>query len=253
LRIYHKDEWDEGTPLKLEDLHRCKNLQEFYSSEFVVDFKFADKLKNLRVVDLYTNNSDNKRGLVKFIFHEERKIKNLNYLKSCLVLNLEDSFVDDFTNIQDNVLTLSVKNSNFEDLEALSKLNNLQYLDISQNQIKSLDGIHNFKDLRVLNCCKIEFVGSEKSKLVFFSLLNELKNLELLVLDSKLHEEYKACINILPPEKLVIVHKSYSTNVNLTTFEIINHFKIAEQLNKKVTLSEIDFEPIKGIFIKKSK
>jgi hypothetical protein len=72
-------------------------------------------------------------------------------------------------------------------------------------------------------------------------------------MDSKLYEEYKVCVNILPPEKLVIVYKSYSTNVNLKTFEILKHFKIAEQLNKKVTLSEIDIEPIKEIFIKKSK
>lgn len=253
LRVYHKNGWDEGTPLKLEDLHRCKNLQEFYTSEFNVDFKFAEKLQNLRVVDLGTNSADNKRGIVKFKNYEKRSISNLNYLKSCLVLNLQDSFVDNFSNIQENVLALSVKNSNFKDLESISKLKNLQYLDISDNQINSLEGVQHFKDLKVLNCCNIEFLGNEKSKLLFFTQLHWFCSLEILVMDSQLYEEYlQKSLNILPPENLVIIYNSYFPSVKMTSFDIINLFRIPDQINKKTNLHEINYDLIKKIFVKES-
>lgn len=250
LRYYAKNGWDEGPPLEISDLHRCKNLQEFYTCEDEVNFEFAKELKNLRVVDLNANDADNKRGIRKNV---KRLVSNIEYLKYCLVLNLEDSFVDDFSVIPENILALSVKNSNFQDLNTLSKLKNLQYLDISDNKITSLDNIEKFKDLKVLNCCKIEFCGTDKSKQEFFNKLFWFNNLEVLVMDSVFYADYKKSLNTLPIEKIVVAEKCYFPSVKLPTFDIIKYLKIPEQLNEKITISDIDFTPIKNLFIKETR
>lgn len=247
LRIYYKDGWDEGTPLELIDLHRCKNLQEFYTEEDDINFEFAKDLKNLRVVDLYTNDADNKRGIRKGV---KRNVTNLKYLNYCLVLNLQDSYVDDFSAIPDKILTLNVKNSNFQDLSTIINLKNLQYLDISDNEINSLKGVQFFKDLKVLNCCNIDYCGTESSKIDFFSQLNSLINLELLVMDSKLFDDYQKVKGMLPIEKIVVKSKGYMPSVKMSTYSIVYHFKIPEQLNNYVSITDIEFEPIKELFTK---
>jgi hypothetical protein len=229
-------------------------LQEFHSCEIEIDFSFALGCKNLRVVNLACNGSYNNRGLVQVLTRHgfrktiKRQVINLDLLEACLVLSLCDSYVDKFENINENVLALNLKNSNFDNLETISKLINLQYLDISDTKLNSLKGIEKFKQLRVLNCCNMEFDGTQKMKKDFFTHIYWFNSLELIVMDSKLFEEYKLMLNILPSEKIVVLSDCNFSSVNLSTYDIIKHFKISEQILGKVNLAELDFEPIKKIF-----
>ncbi len=256
LRYYAKNGWDEGPPLSIFDLSRCKNLQEFYSVENEIDFEFAKGIKNMRVVDLGSKDSENINGIFNGIdkygsrVKLKRKVHSLEFLESCLVLNLQDCYIENFDSINENVLTLNLKNSNFQDLSTLKKLKKLQFLDISDTSVSSLNGIESFKDLKVLNCSNIEFSGTEKSKYEFLNQLYWYSNLELLIMDAKLYDEYKKAVNILSNEKILVVDTPYKWNVTLSTFDVIKFFKIQEQIKNRDLLSEIDFGSIRDIIVK---
>jgi hypothetical protein len=276
IRVYSKDSWEIGTPIHEEDLKRCVNLQEFYSNEYEINFNFAKNLKNLRVVDLWVNDSNNEHGNYKRASYKYksgiviREVINIDKLKSCVVLHLMDSHVRKFNKIPENIWALSLRNSNFENLQHLTHLNNIEYLDISYTNIKSTDGLSQLKTLRILNLCCLKLNGVNETIKIYQEILN-LEKLEILIIDT---ENLNAIlgnnsINLNLKNKITELPNEYNIG-HISSFEIVEMLKITERIkiqNNDATFDflnrpwgekrgdksykiKIDYENIKKILIK---
>lgn len=239
IRVYSKDGWDLGTPIQEEDLKRCVNLQEFYSNELEINFDFAKNLKNLRVVDLYVNDANNEYGNYKGASYKYktgtviREILNIEKLKSCVVLHLVDSHVKEFNKIPDNIWSLSLRNSNFDNLDYLIHLKKIEYLDISYTVIASTNGLCHLENLKILNLCCIKLNGENEKTKIYQEILN-LENLNIIIIDTEnLNAIFgQNIINTKLKNKIIEVPNSYNIGY-ISTFEIVEMLKIDERIKIK--------------------
>ncbi|MEY4962848.1 MAG: hypothetical protein RLZZ323_167 [Bacteroidota bacterium] len=247
IRVYFKDGWDAGTPILEEDLRRCVNLQEFYSNELEINFDFAENLKNLRVVNLYVNDTNNKYGDYKGARYKYktgtviREVVNVEKLKSCVVLHLVDSHVKEFNKIPDNIWSLSLRNSNFENLNDLTHLKNLEYLDISYTFITSTNGLSQLENLRILNLCCIKLNGENEKTKIYQEILN-LENLYIVIIDTENLNAFfgKNIINSKLKNKIIEVPNKYNIG-DISTFELVEMLKIKERITIQNDLASFDF------------
>jgi hypothetical protein len=241
IRIYFKDGTNTGIHLNQEDLYRCVNLQEFHSNEFEINFDFAENLKNLRIVDLFVNNSTMTYGKYNKSETNKRKVLNIEKLKACKVLHLEDSYINDFSKIPNNVYTLSLRNSNFENPQNLTHLNKLEYLDISFTNLTSIDGLSELQSIRILNlyCIKI---NETKDLVTIYHEILKLNNLEILIIDKdnlNLILESNP-INIEIKNKILELEDGYIRG-HLTSIDICEILKIAQRVKIEFNDSKYDF------------
>lgn len=245
IRVYFKDGLGSDTPILQEDLNRCSNLQEFYSNEVEINFKFAEELKKLFVVDLFTNDANNKYGAYsKYTF---REVNNIDNLKSCLILHLVDSHVNEFNKIPDTIWSLSLRNSNFNDMEKLYHLTNIEYLDISYTNLISTNGLSKLYNLKILNICCIK-LDDEKDKINICMEILNLENLEILIIDT---ENYKRIFtnNIsheIIENKIIEVPNGHSIG-SISSHEIIKIINIEDRIINKDNRARTDFENVKKI------
>ena len=237
IRIYFKDSTNTGIRLNQEDLYRCVNLQEFHSNEWKINFDFAENLKNLRIVDLNDNDSQNNYGKKGSI----REVLNIDKLKACKVLHLEDSYINDFSIIPNNVYTLSLRNSNFENLQNLTHLNNLEYLDISYTQLTSIDGLSKLQSIRILNLYSTKIKETKDLVTIYHEIL-KLNNLEILIIDKNNLNLILASnpINIEIKNKILELEDSYKSG-HITSIDICEILKIAQRVKIEFNNSNFDF------------
>ena len=182
IRVHRQDRYNTPT-VPFNILNRCLNLQEFYSNEPTIDFKFAEKLVNLVVVCVFQNDSNAQFG----VNQNKRNISNIQSLNSCLLLNLEDSYLEDFSKIPPNVLFLNLSNSNFKNIDSITHLKKLEYLDIHRTLSKDLEGISKLESLKILNLSQDTHhskydEGPNSTDISFFKELIKLENLSLLII-----------------------------------------------------------------------
>jgi hypothetical protein len=182
IRVHRQDRYNTPT-VPFNILNRCLNLQEFYSNEPTIDFKFAEKLVNLVVVCVFQNDSNAQFG----VNQNKRNISNIQSLISCLLLNLEDSYLEDFSKIPPNVLFLNLSNSNFKNIDSITHLKKLEYLDIHRTLSKDLEGISKLESLKILNLSQDTHhskydEGPNSTDISFFKELIKLENLSLLII-----------------------------------------------------------------------
>lgn len=247
IRVYYKNGWDTGTPIRQEDLKRCVNLQIFYSNELEVNFDFAENLKNLRVVDLYANDANNEFGNYKGARYKYktgtvvRAVVNVEKLKSCVVLHLVDSHVKEFNKIPDNILTLSLRNSNFKNLSDILHLKKLEYLDLSFTFIKSTYGLSQLENLKILNICCIKLNEENETKQIYQEIL-KLENLYIIIIDtenlSKIFDQN--IINLNLKRKIIELPNKYNVG-NISTYELVEILNITERINIQNELVTNDF------------
>jgi hypothetical protein len=230
IRVYFKDGWSAGTPIYMEDLTRCVNLQEFYSNELEINFEFAENLKNLRKVDLYVNDANNKNGLYRETI--KRDVINIDKLTSCQVLYLIDSHVKDFSKIPVNILLLSLRNSNFENIQDLSHIKNIEYLDISYTDIKSIVGLYQLKNLKILNLCCTKFNSLDEIIKITRELIS-LDSLELIIIDTENTNAILATnlIDTNFKNKIIEVPNNYNIGF-IDSWQIADIFKLNERIKK---------------------
>lgn len=247
IRVYFKDGWDAGTPIREEDLKRCVNLQEFYSNELEINFDFAENLKNLRVVNLYVNDANNEYGIYKGARHKYktgtviREVVNVEKLKSCVVLHLVDSHVKEFNKIPDNIWSLSLRNSNFENLNDLTHLKKLEYLDVSYTLITSTNGLSQLDNLRILNLCCVKLNGENETTKIYQEILN-LENLNIVIIDTENLNAFfgQNIINSKLKNKIIEVPNKYNIG-DISTFELVEMLKITERINIQNDVATFDF------------
>ena len=247
IRVYKKDGWDVGTPIHEKDLKRCINLQEFYSNELEINFDFAENLKNLRVVDLDVGDTNNEYGNYKGASYKYktgiviREVINIDKLKSCVVLHLVDSHVKEFNKIPDNILSLSIRNSNFENLNDLTHLKNLEYLDVSYTVITSTNGLSQLENLRILNLCCIKLNGENETTKIYQEILN-LENLYILIIDiENLNAIFgQNIINSKLKNKIIQVPNKYNIGY-ISTLELVEMLKITERINIQNDAATFDY------------
>ncbi|MDB4108028.1 hypothetical protein N9672_01830 [Flavobacteriaceae bacterium] len=182
IRVHRQDRYNTPT-VPFNILDRCLNLQEFYSNEPTIDFKFAEKLVNLVVVCVFQNDSNAQFG----VNQDKRIISNIQSLNSCLLLNLEDSYLEDFSKIPPNVLFLNLSNSNFKNINSITHLKKLEYLDIHRTLSKDLEGISKLESLKILNLSQETHHSkydeeTNSTDISFFKELIKLENLSLLII-----------------------------------------------------------------------
>jgi hypothetical protein len=247
IRVYQKNGRDPGTPILLNDLKRCVNLQEFYSNELEINFDFAHNLKNLRIVNLYVNDANNENGNYKGAIYKYktgtviREVINVEKLKSCVVLHLVDSHVKEFNKIPDNIWSLSLRNSNFENLNDLTHLKNLEYLDVSYTDITSTNGLAQLDNLRILNLCCIKLKGENETEKIYQEILN-LEKLYIVIIDS---ENLNAIfsqknMNSNLKNKIIEVPNKYNIG-DISTFELVEMLRIKERINIQNNMAAFDF------------
>ena len=247
IRVYKKDGWDVGTPIHEKDLKRCINLQEFYSNELEINFDFAENLKNLRVVDLDVGDTNNEYGNYKGASYKYktgiviREVINIDKLKSCVVLHLVDSHVKEFNKIPDNILSLSIRNSNFENLNDLTHLKKLEYLDVSYTVITSTNGLSQLENLRILNLCCIKLNGENETTKIYQEILN-LENLYILIIDAEnLNAIFgQNIINSKLKNKIIQVPNKYDIGY-ISTLELVEMLKITERINIQNDAATFDY------------
>jgi hypothetical protein len=247
IRVYFKDGWDAGTPIHEEDLKRCVNLQEFYSNELEINFAFAENLENLRIVDIFVNDANNQYGCYKRAIYKYksgtviREVLNIDKLKSCKVLHLEDSYIEDFSKIPTSILALSLRNSNFENIQNLSHLTNIEYLDISYTNLKITDDLSKLQSLRILNlyCTKI---FETKDFVEIYHEILKLNNLKILIIDTDNLNLILASnpINLEIKNKILELTNSYKRG-HITSIDICEILKIAHRVKIEFNDSKYDF------------
>jgi hypothetical protein len=247
IRIYVKDNWHACTPIQEEDLKRCVNLQEFYSNEVEINFEFAENLRNLRIVDLDVNDLNNEYGSYKgarYLYKTGtviREVINIDKLKACKVLHLEDSYINDFSKIPDNIFTLSLRNSNFENIQTLAHLKKLEYLDISYTNLKFTDDLSKLQSIRILNLYFTK-INETVDLVKFYHEILSLTNLEILIIDTD-------NLNLILPSnstniefknKILELTDSYK-NGYIRSTEICEILKIAQRVKIEFNDSKYDF------------
>ena len=223
------------------------NLQEFYSNELEINFDFAENLKNLRVVNLDVNDANNEYGNYKGASYKYktgtviREVVNVEKLKSCVVLHLVDSHVKEFTKIPDNIWSLSLRNSNFENLNDLTHLKNLEYLDVSNTVITSTNGLSHLKNLRILNLCCIKLHGENETTKIYQEILI-LENLYIVIIDTEnLNALFgQNVINSKLKNKIIEVPNKYNIGY-ISTLELVEMLKITERINILNDAATFDF------------
>ena len=243
IRVYTRGS---GAVIQKEDLRRCVNLQEFHSGELEIDFDFAESLKNLRVVDLCVNDANNKFGDYKGAMYKYktgtviREVINVEKLKSCVVLYLMDSHLREFNKIPKNIWALSLRNSNFENLQHLRHLSNIEYLDISYN-IRSTLGLSQLRSLKILNICCVKLNDAAEIKSIYEEILN-LKDLEILIIDTENLNSIFGNKSITPSlnSKIVELENRYNMGY-ISSFEMADALKISERIKIENDESTFDF------------
>ena len=227
LRIY-REYYNNGIYTILhKELSNCQNLQEFYSGETYIDLTFAKNLNNLRIVDLWVNDANNKQGYYRK--GGERHVIGLNYLNHCIVLHLMDSLVAEFDKIPSSIISLSVRNSNFHDISSILNKTELEYLDISYNEIKPFENDFNkFEKLKVLNLCSLRF-QQENDKISFFKKLNSLENIEIII-DKATYNwlEENAIVNSILLNSFIVDSETYNEGL-LRSDDILEILNIVER------------------------
>jgi hypothetical protein len=152
-----------------------------------------------------------------------------------------DSHVKEFNKIPDNIWSLSVRNSNFENLQYLTHLKNIEYLDISYSHIKLTDGLSQLETLRILNLCNTELNGTQEKIKIYQEILN-LENLEILIIDTENLNAILATnlINSNLKNKIIEVPNKYNIGF-ISSFEIVEMFKIAERIKIQNNEATFDF------------
>jgi hypothetical protein len=236
IRVYTRDS---GAVIQIKDLRRCVNLQEFYSDELKIDFDFADNLENLRIVDLYVNNANNKYGnLSEMVI---REVIHVDKLKSCVVLYLMDSHLREFNKIPKNILALSLRNSNFENLQHLMHLSNIEYLDISYTNIRSTLGLSQLRSLKILNICCVKLNDTAEIKSIYQEILN-LEDLEILIIDTENLNSIFGNKSITFSLKSKILELPNEYNVGyISSLKMVDALKISERIKIENDESTSDF------------
>jgi hypothetical protein len=249
IRVYFKNGLESDTPIMQGDLHKCLNLQEFYSNESEINFEFAKKLTQLRVVNLYTNDANNKNG--EYSKYHQRKVHNTDNLKSCVVLHLVDSYIGEFQKIPDNIKSLSLRNSNFNDIQKINHLINIEYLDISYTNLINTTDLLKLINLRILNICCIN-IENEESTINLFDDIGNLKKLELLIIDTENINRifYNKKVSKIIENKILEVPNTYYTG-HISSHEIIKILNIEEQIENENKPTPIDLKNICKILHKK--
>jgi hypothetical protein len=150
-----------------------------------------------------------------------------------------DSHIKDFNKIPDNIWTLSLRNSNFEDFQYISHLQKLEYLDVSYLNIKSIHGLSKLKSLKILNFCCVTFIGENEVNEIYQEILN-LENLELLIIDKKNAQLIfgEKLTNRLLENKIIELPNNHNIG-HISSSEIVEIFKIAERV--KIQNDALDF------------
>jgi len=244
IRVYTRDS---GAVIQKEDLRRCVNLQEFYSSDLKIDFDFAESLKNLRVVDLYVNDANNELGNYKGAMYNYktgtviREVINVDKLKSCVVLYLMDSHLREFNKIPKNILALSLRNSNFENFQHLMHLSNIEYLDISYTNIRSTLGLSQLRSLKILNICCVKLNDAAEIKSIYQEILN-LEDLEILIIDTENLNSIFGNKSITFSLKSKILELKNENNIGyISSFKMVDALKISERIKIENDESTSDF------------
>lgn len=234
---------DSGAVIQKEDLRRCVNLQEFYSTDLKIDFDFAESLKNLRIVDLYVNDANNEFGNYKGTMYKYktgtviREVINVEKLKSCVVLYLMDSHLKEFNKIPKNIWVLSLRNSNFENLQHLMHLSYIEYLDISYTNITSTFGLSSLRTLKILNICCVKFNDTTEIKSIYQEILH-LEYLELLIIDTE-------NLNLIFGNKSITASfksKILEHNIGfISSFKMVDALKISERIKIENDESTFNF------------
>jgi hypothetical protein len=236
IRVYTRDS---GAVIQIKDLRRCVNLQEFYSDELKIDFDFADNLENLRIVDLYANNANNKYGNLREMVI--REVIHVDKLKSCVVLYLMDSHLREFNKIPKNIWALSLRNSNFENLQHLMHLSNIEYLDISYTNIRSTLGLSQLRSLKILNICCVKLNDTAEIKSIYQEILN-LEDLEILIIDTENLNSIFGNKSITFSLKSKILELPNEYNVGyISSFKMVDALKISERIKIENDESTSDF------------
>lgn len=224
IRVYN--DRDSKVLIRMEDLHKAVNLQEFYSGKSSIDFKFAENLKNLVIVDTNSNDINCSYGLFKGSYNQKgpwsnynREVTNVECLKSCLFLSLSNAYIEDFSKIPSSVIFLNLSDSNFSNLESISHLHDLEFLDISTTISDNLKGIGSFESLEVLNL-------SQENKLAGAGLVGSYRPSRKDI-DISVFEEIAELKNL---KVLIVGEKDYAT--------ISNSKKILSKLEKKLILTD---------------
>ena len=252
IRVYYERDGDVVSSVPFNILDRCVNLQEFYSDIHEIDFKFAENLNNLVVVDVQRNYSTLIHGFDSYASQNERLISNIDSLKSCLFLNLQGSYLEDFKKIPENILFLNLSNSNFQKIDSITHLKNLEFLDIHSTMLTDAKGISKLKSLQVLNLSQETYSNKRQKKTSidssFFKELTELKNLSLLILgekDFKLISKSKSIHNLLK-EKILVIKESNSNYPRSN--ELVDILNVSERNKDKKQKRKVNFSKLKALY-----
>lgn len=252
IRVYNERDGDVVSSVPFNILDRCVNLQEFYSDTHEIDFKFAENLNNLVVVDVRKNTNTLIHGFESYASQNERLISNIDSLKSCLFLNLQSSYLEDFKKIPENILFLNLSNSNFQKIDSITHLKNLEFLDIHSTMLTDAKGISKLKSLQVLNLSQETYINKHQKKtsidISFFKELTELKNLSLLILgekDFKLISKSKSIHNLLN-EKILVIKESNSNNPSSN--ELVDILNVSERNKDKKQKRKVNFSKLKALY-----
>jgi len=262
IRVYNDRESPKFNMLQIKNLDKAVNLQEFYSAFTNIDFSFAKNLKNLVIVDTNSNDANYSYGYFKGSYKQngpssnfERNVINIECLKSCLFLNLVQSFIKDFSKIPSSVLFLNLSDSNFKNIKSISHLKNLEFLDISTTLTDELNGIVSLESLEVLNLSLENTIAGygfahtgqlpirKDIDISVFEEIAELKNLKVLIVGEKDYATISNSKKIFSKleKKLILTDKENSNTPWISKLvEVFNVSKrnLGEKDNSKINVKE---------------
>lgn len=252
IRVYNERDGDGVSAVPFHILDRCSNLQEFYSDKHEIDFKFAENLNNLVVVDVFKNDSSLKYGFTSYANQNERLISNIESLKSCLFLDLQDSYIKDFKKIPENILFLNLSNSNFQKIDSITHLKNLEFLDIHTTMLTDIKGIAELQSLQILNLSQETYTDKYEKRasidISFFRELTELKNLRLLILSEKdfnLISKFKSIYRLLK-EKTCVIKESNSRHT--WSYDLVKILNVSERNKSENQKKKVNFSKLKALY-----
>tara|TARA_B110000902_G_scaffold263150_1_gene341621 strand:- start:149 stop:1306 length:1158 start_codon:yes stop_codon:yes gene_type:complete len=251
IRVYRDNDYNTPT-VPFNILNRCFNLQEFYSNELTIDFKFAEKLPNLVVVCVFQNDLKSQFG----VNQNKRIISDIQSLNSCLLLNLEDSYLEDFSKIPPNVLFLNLSNSNFKNIDSITHLKKLEYLDIHRTLSNDLKGISKLESLKILylsdtyhsNFYEKYYERPKSADISFFKELIKLENLSLLIIGENDFNTITQSKTIYDSLKNIILVITENESRDLRTNHLAEILNISERNKVEKYSEEIDILKFKQFF-----
>jgi len=231
------------------------------------DIKGFEKLKNLRNLDLSTNNIseitklENLTNLVNLNLSHNNisEIKGFETLKNLEVLNLEFNNIKEIKNLENLVnlreLNLS-ENKDITEIKSLGKLKNLEILILYNNyRINEIKGLEGSKNLRILNISKDSYMIDKEGIEAFLNWRSAFKDgmdvKEILKNQEILNDKYKENRKKLEENRDYIKEiKGLDTLTNLEELSLegnsISEIKGLEKL-KKLRLLDLSRNKIKEI------